>query len=119
MKSEEFVRFHCDQEDQIDDYKRLKKIIHDNGLPSIEQMIALQRQVNECLPRTSFLAGIVSSQASLACRKMDSVSCLVPVRRLPGPCWSMHFGDVSETKVRDRTTRSETHRARSITSPRD
>ena len=47
MKSEEFVRFHCDQEDQIDDYKRLKKMIHDNGLPSIEQMIALQRQVHE------------------------------------------------------------------------
>lgn len=44
VKSEEFVRFHCDQEDQIDDYKRLKKMIHDNGLPSIEQMIALQRQ---------------------------------------------------------------------------
>ncbi|KAL9963339.1 hypothetical protein ACROYT_G032533 [Oculina patagonica] len=44
VKSEEFVRFHCDQEDQIDDYKRLKKLIHDNGLPSIEQLIALQRQ---------------------------------------------------------------------------
>lgn len=44
VKSEEFVRFHCDQEDQIDDFKRLKKHIHDNGLPSIEQLIALQRQ---------------------------------------------------------------------------
>lgn len=94
MKSEEFVRFHCDQEDQIDDYKRLKKMIHDNGLPSIEQMIALQRQVNECLPRTSFLGGIVSCEVSLACRKMDSVSCLVPVRRLPrliGQCISVTY----------------------------
>jgi len=46
VKSEEFVRYHCDQEDQIDDFKRLKKMIQDNGLPSIEQMIALQRQVD-------------------------------------------------------------------------
>ena len=46
VKSEEYVRYHCDQEDQIDDFKRLKKLIHENGLPSIEQLIALQRQVN-------------------------------------------------------------------------
>ena len=45
VKSEEYVRYHCDQEDQIDDFKRLKKLIHENGLPSIEQLIALQRQV--------------------------------------------------------------------------
>lgn len=44
VKSEEYVRYHCDQEDQIDDFKRLKKLIHENGLPSIEQLIALQRQ---------------------------------------------------------------------------
>ena len=63
-------------------------MIHDNGLPSIEQMIALQRQVHECLPRTSFfIAGIVFSEVSLARREIDSVSCLVPVRRLPRPSW--------------------------------
>lgn len=44
VKSEEFARYHCDQEDQIDDFKRLKKLIHENGLPSIEQVITLQRQ---------------------------------------------------------------------------
>lgn len=49
MRSEEYVRYHCDQEDQIDGFKRLKKMIHDNGLPSIEQMIALQRQVGDSL----------------------------------------------------------------------
>lgn len=44
VKSEEYARFHCDQEDQIDDFKRLKKMIHENGLPSIEQVVALLRQ---------------------------------------------------------------------------
>lgn len=60
MKSEEYVRFHCDQEDQIDDFKRLKKIIHDNGLPSIEQLIALQRQVKNFCLRLSFLKVAIS-----------------------------------------------------------
>jgi len=56
VKSEEYARFHCDQEDQIDDFKRLKKMIHENGLPSIEQVVALLRQVNAQprLNRTAF-----------------------------------------------------------------
>ena len=49
MKNEEFVRFHCDQEDQVEDFKRLKKMIQENGLPTIEQMISLQRQARSYL----------------------------------------------------------------------
>ena len=44
-------------------------------------------------------------------------SCLVPVRRLPRPSWSMHFGDVSETNGADQV--AHTHRPRAIMRPRD
>ncbi|XP_032232759.2 uncharacterized protein LOC5508128 isoform X2 [Nematostella vectensis] len=44
FKNEELVRFQYNQEDQVDDFKRLKKLIQDNGLPTIEQVIVLQRQ---------------------------------------------------------------------------
>ena len=39
----------------------------------------------------------VKAQLSVQC-------CLVPVRRFPSPSWSIHFGDVSEANIFDRTT---------------
>ena len=36
-----------------------------------------------------------------------AVTCLVPVRGLPMPSRSMHFGDVSETKGRETKTRTD------------
>ena len=44
-------------------------------------------------------------------------SCLVPVRRLPRPSLSMHFGDVSETNGLDQV--AHTHWPRAIMMPRD
>ncbi|XP_020897290.1 intracellular protein transport protein USO1 isoform X2 [Exaiptasia diaphana] len=44
IKNEELLRFQCNQDDQVDDFKRLKQHFQENGLPSIEQFIALQRQ---------------------------------------------------------------------------
>ena len=44
-------------------------------------------------------------------------SCLVPVRLLPRPSWSMNFGDVSETNGSDQV--AHTHWPRAIMRPWD
>ena len=45
MKNEELCRIQNELEQECDQFRKLKKIIQEHGLPSHEQLILLQQQV--------------------------------------------------------------------------
>ena len=45
MKNEELCRIQNELEQECDQFRKLKKIIQDHGLPNHEQLVILQQQV--------------------------------------------------------------------------
>lgn len=46
MKNEELCRIQNELEQECDQFRKLKKIIQDHGLPNHEQLVILQQQVH-------------------------------------------------------------------------